>query len=398
MLLKLVRFELKKQLGNKFFLVALCLLLAVNVLLNCGIDEYADIKATLEEAGMTFDVDYWQYRKSNAEMTADSRERYALIVSEGEAFAAAMGEKYGESTFDPFAAPSMEMQSLPGYFGEKWTDSMLIQTYLDLEDRNGKLQTALDAVAESAKAYGREALAKGDHYGVRRNLQIIKLYTLPRGQITSPVMGWDDYLFDSPAMLLVFLLVLLGWGGSFAGEQEKQTVLLLHTAKNGKGKTLAAKYLAGMLNAAGLTVVFQAVTLGTVWYKEGLLGMPQPAAAMELLRLLPYSWRAWQYALVHLGCQIFAAAALSVVVNTISAFSKTSVIAYAAAAVVLGLLLLAGFFDLAEPLTYFDSFNTANVFGFPVLRCIVHMVLWAMAGGMCVYAAHRVFHRKGRVV
>ena len=84
--------------------------------------------------------------------------------------------------------------------------------------------------------------------------------------------------------------------------------------------------------------------------------------------------------------------------NTTSAFSKTSVIAYAAAAVVLGFLSLAGFLDLAEPLTYFDSFNTANVFGFPVLRCIVHMVLWAMAGGMCIYAAHRVFHRKGKVV
>ena len=398
MLLKLIRYELKKQLGNKFFLAALCLLLAVNVLLNCGIDEYTDTKNTMEELGLSFEPDYWQYRDSSIAMTTDSRERYALVYANREAFAAAMLEKYGESTFDPFAALPMESLATPGYFGSQWNDSMLIQTYLDLQTRSDELQNALDAVVEAAKAYGQEALAEGDQYGVRRNLQIIKLYTLPRGQITAPVMGWDDYLFDSPAMLFVFLLMLLGFGGSFTGEREKQTVLLLHTAKNGKGKTLAAKYLAGVLTAAGLTIVFQAVTLGTVWYKEGLLGMNQPAAAMEQLRLLPYSWRVWQYALVHLGCQIFSAAALSVAVNTVSAFGKTSVIAYAAAAVVLGLLLLAGFLDLAEPLTYFDSFNTANVFGFPVLRCIAHMVLWAMAGGMCVFAAHQAFHRKGKVV
>ena len=398
MLLKLIRYELKKQLGNQFFLAALCLLLAVNVLLNCGIDAYADTKNTMEELGLSFEPDYWQYRDSSIAMTTDSRERYALVYANREAFAAAMLEKYGEGAFDPFAELPMESLATPGYFGSQWNDSMLIQTYLDLEDRNGELQTALDTVVEAAKAYGQEALAEGDNYGVRRNLQIIKLYTLPRGQITSPVMGWDDYLFDSPAMLFIFLLMLLAWGGSFAGEREKQTVLLLHTAKNGKGKTLAAKYLAGVLTAAGLTIVFQAVTLGTVWFKEGLLGVHQPAAAMEQLRLLPYTWRVWQYALVHLGCQILSAAALSVIVNTISAFSKTSVIAYAAASVVLGVLLLAGFLDLAEPLTFFDAYNTANIFGFPVLRCIAHMVLWAMAGGMCVYAAHRVFHRKGKVV
>ena len=33
-------FELKKMLGGRFFLIALCLLLAVNILLNCGIPNY----------------------------------------------------------------------------------------------------------------------------------------------------------------------------------------------------------------------------------------------------------------------------------------------------------------------------------------------------------------------
>ena len=37
MLRKLVRYELKKQLSGFFFVILLILLVAVNVLLNCGI-------------------------------------------------------------------------------------------------------------------------------------------------------------------------------------------------------------------------------------------------------------------------------------------------------------------------------------------------------------------------
>ena len=44
MIRKLIRFELKKQLAGPFFVIALCLLLAVNILLTCGIREYTDEK------------------------------------------------------------------------------------------------------------------------------------------------------------------------------------------------------------------------------------------------------------------------------------------------------------------------------------------------------------------
>ena len=48
MLGKLARFELKKQLSGPFFIIVLCLLLAVNVLLTCGIREYTDEKKNYE--------------------------------------------------------------------------------------------------------------------------------------------------------------------------------------------------------------------------------------------------------------------------------------------------------------------------------------------------------------
>ncbi len=72
---------------------------------------------------------------------------------------------------------------------------------------NEENRESYESVLRAAKAFGREALEEGDNYGIRRNLQIIRLYSQPRGEITGPVRGWSDFLFDNPAMLLVFLMV-----------------------------------------------------------------------------------------------------------------------------------------------------------------------------------------------
>ena len=214
-------------------------------------------------------------------------------------------------------------------------------------------------------------------------------------------------LFGTYTMLFVFLMILLACGGSFCSEREKQTVLLLHTSKYGKGMTMIAKYISGAVIAAGLTVIFQLSAIIAVWFKEGFMGLNQPAAAMEQTTMLSWPMTVWQYAMVHLVCQILAAVLLSVIVNSISALSKTSILSYVADVLLLGLLLIAqsaknewiiGPLSLADPVRYFDTYCTANIFGFPVLWVIVQTLLWAVIGGGCVYAAHRRFHRKGETV
>lgn len=44
----------------------------------------------------------------------------------------------------------------------------------------------------------------------------------------------------------------------------------------------------------------------------------------------------WQYALLALACQVFAAVVLSILLSTVSALSKSSVISYAVGALLLG--------------------------------------------------------------
>lgn len=412
MVRKLIRFEIKKQLSGPFFVIALCLLLVVNVLLTCGIREYTDEKKNYEErSGQEFPWDFWEYRGGFIEGilsgTKRDKESYALIVENGEAFADAMVKKYGEDALDPGARLPEEAYKAPGSFSEDWSDLTLLTAYQRARTWNEDLDTALNKAVEAARAYGRDAVEEGDNYGIRRNIDVIQLYTVPRGEITSPIRGWAYFLFETPTMLFVFLLVLLACGGSFSTERERKTVYLLHTSKNGKGKTLTAKYLSGAVIAAGLTILFQAVTLASVWFKDGLLGLNQPAAAMEQLTMLSWPMTVWQYTIVQILFQVLAAVLFSVLVNTASALSRSSVIAYVVGVLGLALLLAAqsiktewlmGPLSLGDTVRYFDSYCTANLFGFPVLWVILQSVLWIAISALGLYAAHRVFHRKGTVV
>ena len=96
---------------------------------------------------------------------------------------------------------------------------------------------------------------------------------------------------------------------------------------------------------------------------------------------------------------------LSVLLQTISALCRSSVISYGVGAVVLGgcaLLayfppraeLLAGPLSLANPLKYFETYYTANLFGFPVLWAVVQAVLWSALCAISIFLAHKVYHRK----
>ena len=172
----------------------------------------------------------------------------------------------------------------------------------------------------------------------------------------------------------------------------------------------ALAYVLIRLNlAVGLTILFQVASLGAILFRGGLLGFNQPVAALEQLRLFPYAVTVGQYVFLTLACQVFAAVVLSILLTTISALSRSSVISYAVGAIVLGgcLLLvyippktewLAGPLALSSPLKYFDSYDTANLFGFPVLWAVVQAVLWCALSGVCVWLAQKVYHRKRRVL
>lgn len=395
MVWKLTRFELKKALCSKFFAIMCCLLLTVNVALSC---------------------DNWKNFGNPKAVTDTLREEYELIngltQQERSAFEAAMIEKYGEDVFSdsffPMGDMLEELMRYPGYFGQKFCDLDIIFGINGLRRTNRTNEDWREYVISAAKSLGREALKEGDSYGVRRNLSIIKLYSQTREELTNQCT-WNIFFLNDIPVLLSLLLILQICAGIFTKETDQQTWILLHTSKNGMGKTMAAKFLAAALSSVGIALLFSAVNLLVVYLDIGLLGISQPVTVIQELYLFPYAFTVGQAMALFTLCRMFAVVLMAVLLCTISALSRSSVVSYSIGAVVLGGAAamafylprtewLAGPLALIFPLRFFNSFYTANIFGFPVLWAIVQAILWTALAAVSVSVSHKVYHRKRRKI
>ena len=163
----LTRYELKKSVWNKFFLIIFALLLLANVLLNCGIQDFLNWMDAVENGTALGEItaentNFWGNKAEIRRTTARIRKQYAtfaeLTPEERTAFEAAMKEKYGEEVFE-FPIPTDEMMSSPGYFGGETNDFTWILNYSDVLQWNEENRESYESVLRAAKAFGREAVS-----------------------------------------------------------------------------------------------------------------------------------------------------------------------------------------------------------------------------------------------
>lgn len=377
---KLVRFEVKKAVWNKFFIFACLIVLAANTLLWCP---------SRPGFGNARRVTYYtkEHCKILNELTQEEWQEYEKVMS----------ERYGDEIFSPtYIITQAELMEVPGYLSEDYSDATIIGEYTSLLEQNKKNTAMNEKVLESAKKFGREALKKENAYEIRRNLNIISLYSKPREKIHYIQRSWNEFAFNLHPMPLTLLLVLLSCAGIFSKEKEQQTELILYTTKNGKGKTLAAKYIAAALCAIGITVLIQVNNLVIIAINNGFLGFSQPVTAIEELILCPYAITVGEYVGIATLMKLFGAVLMALLFGVISSYSGNSVISYAVGALVLSGSILLVFFSprwelLAGPLTffknnrYFSSYYTANLFGYPVPWLIIQLVLWTVLAAVLIF-------------
>lgn len=415
---KLVYYELKKAIFTRFFLLAFCAAALLNFLLQCGIQDYQNYLDGIRYSGEAAPdhvesfFDYMAVERSMAHYL-DKRDKTVSAMSKEEHTVTllALEEKYGENVredyFD-FMMERPEMQEIPGCLTEI-SDLDYLDCIHEMEAHNSSVNQKLEDVLKSAEIFLLEAEADGNQYEIHRNKEIMRLYALPREKISSNVRKSGEALFGSPTMVFVYLLILLITATSVAGEQDRRTWLLLHTARDGKGKTLLAKFISGWIAGIGLTLILQLVSLLSFFFKGVCLRWVQPVTAIDELVLCPYPLLIWQYVLLSVSCQIFTVLALSTILTTVSALSKNSVIAFLSGGLILcvslllyhfipGSEVLAGPLALAEPVRYFCQYYVCNLLGLPVLWAVIHVVAWTAISAALLFIANKVYHRKRSVI
>ncbi|MCH5352636.1 MAG: ABC transporter permease subunit [Acutalibacter sp.] len=412
----LVCFELKKAVRSRFFLLVFCVAILVNFLTQCGIAEYQGYLYAMRSVGdeaPTHIETFFEYVGGERNVTRIMSEVSASIefMSEEEhaEAVAALKEKYGETVLSDYTfLESDAIRQVPGVLANL-SDYEYLTNIEMLEKINSSANQKISNVLKSAESFRQEAELEKDIYGVRKNESIEQLYSIPRQAITTYIRYGGDLFFESPAMLLVFLLLLLTASRSVAGEHDRRTWLLLHTAKYGKGKTLLAKYISGWLIGMVLTVILQVFSILAYYFKGGTLGFDQPVTAIEQLILCPYSIQVWQYFLLSICCQIFTAMLFSTILTSVSAFSRPSFISCGIGALLLGLFLLPVYFPprtewlagplvLSSPLRFFERYYDANIFGFSVPWVVVLALVWSIFAVAMAIVTTKVYHRKDRVV
>ena len=141
--------------------------------------------------------------------------------------------------------------------------------------------------AETARSLGREALAAGDDYGVRRNIAIVTAYSVERPIGVRPTDGWNAYFSYAPDDVCVLLLVLLAVILSAITDHAAHAHKILYTTPNGRSATLAAKLGAVSLVALLLTVLFTATNLLGVYARYGLWTWRAPLYAVAYMAATP---------------------------------------------------------------------------------------------------------------
>lgn len=416
MILRLTRFELKKIWSDRFFLLALAVLLVLNFALQCGTKFWFEEITPQIEKGVDVGEQYetfWRAMQSRRGVTKALQTMNEPFAEENHeelsAFLAYAKETYGEDVLDNFVFLEDSRLSEPSaFFGGRWSDFDLLSQYTYLSSMTEQTEAARAEVVSSAKGYGREALQDGDSYGVQRNLKVVALYSRSQKEVSGEVRGWNQ-LVDSPDMLFVCLLILLACAGSVSGEADRKTILLLHTSKNGKAPTVLSKHLAGVVTAVTLVPLFQLVSLAAVWFSGGLCGFSQPVTQLSDLALCPYVLTVGQYLLVTFALHLAAAACLSVLFVSVSSLCGSTVVSYCCSAILLGALLLpnaltpksewlCGVLSLLSPTRYFAKYFDANLFGYSVPWLWVQLVLWCAISIASAVLTARVANRQRRAV
>ncbi len=372
---RLVQYELKKLLQNRFFLLAGGILFLAELALS---------------------VEVWSNIGSYRKVAAMVVKPYEWIVSadetELENFREKMIQKYGEYVLDSdvpvFTDP--RLFNLPGYLGKDIADFSVLTAYHEYIRKNQEIADNTDHTVRMAKLLGREALKNTDDYAVRRNQQIIRRYSKERPETSGYIRGLDKVLCESDfTMIPVLLLVILMSANLFSKEQTGRNHLLILTSEKGAAPVAIAKFFTGILSAILMTVVFQTASILFRAFDTGLYGWSDPVQSIETLSLCPFILliRAGVIWMIVFRC--IAACMTAVLCTFLSILIKEEVFSYAAAAVlvflsVLPLFLSSGFLSnggfllspasFAVPDRFVRSWYTANVFSFPVLWLTICLI------------------------
>lgn len=372
--MKLIRYEIKKALSGRFWILTLLLLLGLNTVLfmepwnpgdMLGMGKvYRSHKPLLD---FLYSADSEAYQSYIDDMTTKYGDEWQHSYVE-------YGNDGIPGRFLPTAV--MELSVL-----NRCSSSISILFPQILEDRM--------QIVESARRLGGIAYAEDDYYGMRLNLDIIKRYKVKPALLPALAtaenegvfwiyvqIGWKHFFNYKWGTLFAILFTLLISSRAFS--MENKTATILYTSSKGRRHTALAKLTASAVISILVSFVFSLLNIALTGWKYGLGGINASIISVLQFSLGPLNLTIGQTVLLFTLYQAFGVLCISIVVAALSCILKGILLSYLGS-----ILFLGGSY----------GYNLlANIsFNMPLaLRSLPDVTVWTRPGWM--YETYRVLN------
>lgn len=214
------------------------------------------------------------------------------------------------------------------------------------------------------------------------------------------------------ADIALLLLVLAFLSPIFARELECGMYQLIYTTKGGKSRAFRSKLVCSLAVTAALVFVFELMMIAIVFIRRSLplSCLSQPVQVFPYLHYCPFGLTVAELLFSHFCMRLCVCLFAVSVMFVISALLKNSFAVLGCSAVVIGLLVGIGealttaahFFSklgltaLLDFSSYLKGYDTVNVFGFPVFKLTLAVLLTVVLTLTLFTLSYCIFTRKRR--
>lgn len=393
---KLILFEFKKLIHQRYLLFFVVLLLFVNVVnIYFNYDLLVTPKETMltEDAVAEIDVIKLQMDKDYmGDITAEKLEKLqnhssiALAISEGKT-----------------------QESIDFYFPLAYTDMVYSKEIIDEMQR---LYTYSDSIIKPLLDKNSEiklqAETYGDTYGIRTANLIEKIYSQRDISEYYRINEFENLMTYHLSALFVLLLSVYCASNLFAGEKETQMLSLIKCSPKGKNNLFWAKLLSLAAFCVAVGVIFFITDLLTFWVCRRPSGFLLPIYALESFTYTPLNISIISFFVLISFLKIFGAFIVGVAAILFSVFFSKSYQAFVAGFLsviaLMGINLFTdGFFGIIRyfnPVTMFisvrlfETLRLENLLGYPVYMYALSLVGTLIVGCIFLFLSYRLYKRR----
>jgi hypothetical protein len=384
--MKLLNYEIKKLIVNKFLLITFALLLCLDAFLCIY-----ETNKTKSNTDKNLVAKIYNEYSQDSEKVKKEYDKLSKLNNEYDALLAINSE--------PDESQKETLASYTEFF-----------TWLEYKE---KYNSDIQNIIEKSKDYIEEYKSVGvseDTYLYNYNQEVIELYS-KTVKLNIPVeytRGWDYYFIFGSYNLLIILFLILTIPLIILGDMSNGFLPIIRSTKKGRANIIITKCCCSFIVTIFSVIVFSCIPLLIFGIKYGYSSLSGYIQAFKTYELCPYILKIWQAVFLSLGIKILIFTSLSAIIMFFASITKKYTFTYLLSLIYCGLnymltnivylnnnsfFKLMNLFTVIDTDSFFRRYWAINLFGHAISYLSVIISISVLLTAFC-FIAVSILHCK----